>query len=88
MEFDFWFKRGTTGYQPADLSDMFPPKWVFSDAPLVLCESQDEKDFLEGIQLIYGGELDIRIIEPRSSMNPWVYNKNCCFYTFYPMKDW
>lgn len=87
MNFEIWYKFGSAPYVLKDISDMF--KLVYQkgqkDPPIVLVESQQEADILEGFQLIYGGELDIRIIEPSSSMNPWTYNRGYLFYTFNPI---
>lgn len=88
MNFEIWYKYGSGPYVLKDISDMF--KMIYQkgtgSAPIVLVENQEEADILEGFQLIYGGEIDIRIIGPASSVNPWVYNRNYLFYTFNPLE--
>jgi hypothetical protein len=82
MNFEIWKKVGSGPYRRATLDDLFSQ----TDNACILVETQQEADILEGFQLIFGGELDIRIIEPSSSVNPWVYNRVILFYTFNPLE--
>lgn len=88
MNFEIWYKYGSAPYVLKDISTMFKPIYqkARNDAPVVLVETQEEKEILEGFQFIYGGTLDIRIIELTSSVNPWVYNRTYLFYTFNPLE--
>lgn len=83
MNFDIWYKFGSQPYKQISLEELF--SGLVHD-PIILCEGQEEADILMGMQLIFGGELDIRIIEPEGSMNPWTYNRGYLFYTFNPLE--
>lgn len=87
MNFELWYRFGTAPYQQVDLERPF--KLVYQhkdDPPIVLVESLEEQEILEGMQYVYGGQLDIRIVEPSSSCNPFVYNRDYLFYTFNPIE--
>lgn len=83
MNFEIWFKFGSKPYKQVSLEELFEGQTY---PPIVLCESQEEADILAGLQLVFGEELDIRIIEPESSVNPWTYNRGYLFYTFNPLE--
>ena len=86
MEFDLWYKYGSAPYQQVDISKPFKPIHQHEEPPIVLCETQDEADFLEGFQYVMGGKLDIRLVPEGASTNPWVYNRKYIFLTWNPIE--
>lgn len=86
MDFEIWCKFGSQPYRKSTLDNLFSYDKRADRPVLILVESQQEKEILEGFQLIFGTELDIRIIEPESSMNPWCYNRVFLYYTFNPLE--
>lgn len=83
MGFDIWYKWGTAPYKTSTLQDLFTPQ---NNTPIILCESQQEKEILQGLSVVFGSEIDIRVIEPSSSVNPWSYNRGYLYYTFNPLE--
>lgn len=86
MDFDLWYKFGSAPYEKVDITRPFKPIHQHSEAPIVLCETQEEADQLAGFQYVMGGKLDIRLVPPSASANPWVYNRAYIFLTWNPIE--
>lgn len=86
MDFDLWYKFGSAPYQQVDISRPFQPIFQHSEPPIVLCENQQEYEILSGFQYIMGGQLDIRLVPPGASTNPWVYDRAFIFLTWNPIE--
>lgn len=84
MDFDLWFKFGSRPYQKVSIDCPFMPIHQ-QEPPIVLCESQEEYEILSGFQYVMGGQLDIRLVSPGASANPWVYNRAYIFLTWNPI---
>jgi hypothetical protein len=85
VDFDLWFRVGSRPYERSTLEFLFQ-FYSLERVPLILVESKAEADFLEGMSLLYGRELEIREVTEQASTNPWVYNRNGLFLTWDPLR--
>lgn len=85
MDFDLWFRLGSRPYENSCFEFLFQ-FYSLDKIPLVLVESKAEADFLDGMSMLYGREIEIKEVSGQVPTNPWVYNRNGLFLTWDPLR--
>ena len=80
MELTLYKRIGSGPYKPATLEEIY----AIPDNVLLI-QDDSERPLVEGLQILMGNPVVIKLYEPAVFMNPWVHNRPQIFFSFDPL---